>query len=371
MRHPRLILTSGQPYRALVGVGGVGTGTFFALEGDHTLGRNESRPARRLDLRDYCKLHIISHHVAVLLGAGPSGRPFHVIPVGKVGDDPPGEQLRAEMEQVGMDMRFVSTVAGRSTLFSVCFQYPDGSGGNITTADSACAGLSVEDVDAAEPVVQRYGESCIVLAAPEIPLKPRMRLLEMGTRAGALRAASLTTAEVPEAARLGLLAAVDLLALNEDEATVLAGCEREPGSPSRFLDALAAALAEHNPSTIAVVTAGKDGAYLLHEHRREHCPALDVCAVNTAGAGDALFGTLLACIAAGIPCVSRHSLPPPDAAHCAVDNGLALGVLAAGLSVTSPHTIAPELDLATVLDFARKHGTPVGGRITEAVVRRT
>ncbi len=34
------------PYRLLVGVGGIGTGVFFALDGGRTLGRNESRLAR-------------------------------------------------------------------------------------------------------------------------------------------------------------------------------------------------------------------------------------------------------------------------------------------------------------------------------------
>jgi hypothetical protein len=55
-------------YKALIGTGGIGSGTFFALKGDHTLGREESRAGRFLDRRDYCKLHIIEHYVAVLLG---------------------------------------------------------------------------------------------------------------------------------------------------------------------------------------------------------------------------------------------------------------------------------------------------------------
>ena len=56
-------------YRALIGVGGIGSGTFFALQGNETLGREESRLGRFLDRRDYCKLHIIAHYV------GDSARP--------------------------------------------------------------------------------------------------------------------------------------------------------------------------------------------------------------------------------------------------------------------------------------------------------
>ena len=55
-------------YQALIGTGGVGAGLFFALEGDHTLGREESRSGRFLDRNDYCKLHIAAHYVQVLLG---------------------------------------------------------------------------------------------------------------------------------------------------------------------------------------------------------------------------------------------------------------------------------------------------------------
>ena len=50
----------------MIGTGGVGSGSFFALDGNQTLGREESRGGRFLDCQDYCKLHIISHYVKVL-----------------------------------------------------------------------------------------------------------------------------------------------------------------------------------------------------------------------------------------------------------------------------------------------------------------
>ena len=107
---PTLRLDAGSPYRQLIGVGGIGAGLFFALEGNHTLGRNESRPARQLPVRDYCKLHIIAHYVAVLLGPG-----FTVLPIGKVGDDQTGERLYGEMAAAGMDLRFVEQAPGELT----------------------------------------------------------------------------------------------------------------------------------------------------------------------------------------------------------------------------------------------------------------
>src|SRR6185312_2913562 len=70
-------------YRSLVGVGGIGSGMFLALEGEATLGRTESRGARVMDVRDACKLHTVAHHVATLAAVD-------VVPVGVVGDDDAG-----------------------------------------------------------------------------------------------------------------------------------------------------------------------------------------------------------------------------------------------------------------------------------------
>ncbi|MFI5185052.1 MAG: carbohydrate kinase family protein, partial [Vicinamibacteria bacterium] len=191
------------PYRRLVGVGGIGAGLFFALEGNHDLGRNESRPAKLLDVRDYCKLHIVAHYPATLLRATASGEPFHVLPVGKVGEDETGVRLRREMAATGMDMRFVETVPGAPTLQSVCFQYPDGSGGNVTTTDSAASRLGAADVDRAVPFLAR---GTIALAAPEVPLPARQRLLQAGGQSGSLRVAAIASAEAKEAMALGLFA---------------------------------------------------------------------------------------------------------------------------------------------------------------------
>ena len=135
------------PYQQLVGVGGLGTGMLFALEGDHTLGRNESRAGRLLDVRDYCKLHIVIHYVAKLLGARCSGLPFHVVPVGNVGGDPAGKYVLEQMRDTGIDTSHVRAIPATPTLFSVCFQYPDGTGGNITTSNSAAGALCKSDID--------------------------------------------------------------------------------------------------------------------------------------------------------------------------------------------------------------------------------
>ena len=288
----------------------------------------------------------------MLLGARGEGGPFHVLPVGKVGKDETGRRLRAEMESAGMDVRFVDAVPGHPTLLSVCFQYPDGSGGNVTTVDSAAALVSERDVDLAEPWLS---PAAIALAAPEVPLAVRRHLLRRAGGKGALRAASLTTAEVPEARETGLLSLVDVLALNQDEAAALAGEPWPAGEPGAFLDRCADVLHASQPAMRAVVTAGARGAYALDGAGWTHVPVLPVPVASTAGAGDALLGALLAGLAAGLPFAPapgfRASLEERPLA-----TALELGVLVAAFKVTSPHTIPPGISLGTLVAFARGHG---------------
>ncbi len=350
---PRALrLPAEAPFRSLVGVGGIGAGMVFALEGGHDLGRNESRPGRLLDVRDYGKLHIVAQYPAALLGARPTGRPFHVLPVGKVGADDAGRRLREEMAGAGMDLRFLGTAPRRPTLLSVCFQYPDGSGGNITTSDSAAAALGTADVDRA---VELLGPRAIALAAPEVPLEARLHLLKRAGERGAFRVAAFASAEAAEARARGLFEGVDLLALNEDEAAALTGLSFDPANPQPQLQAVAGAVTAIQPRARIILTAGAQGAFGFSEGAWEHCPALGVAVAGTAGAGDALLGGVLAALAAGVP----FTCPGPRRQSLAdrpLASALDFGACLAACTVTSPHTIPPGLDLAALLAFAEAHG---------------
>ncbi len=151
------------------------------------------------------------------------GDAFPVFPIGSVGGDDPGRRLAAEMRDVGLDLRFVQTMDDARTLFSFCFLYPDGTGGNMTTEDSASRGSARRSIAAAEAVIADLGHEGIALAVPEVPLAARRALLESAGRHGLFRAASFTRAEMPEARRSGLLGKVDLLAVNLEEAAAAAG----------------------------------------------------------------------------------------------------------------------------------------------------
>src|SRR5712671_4897082 len=115
---------AGLLFNHIIGTGGIGSGIFLSMSGNHTLGRNESRMATLLPYKDFCKQHIIMHYVSVLLGAKRNGE-FQSFPIGKVGNDDMGKILIEHIKASGMESEFITMVDDCSTLFSVCFQYPD------------------------------------------------------------------------------------------------------------------------------------------------------------------------------------------------------------------------------------------------------
>jgi ribokinase len=332
-------VSSRRDYDVVVATGGLGSGIFLALEGNATLGREESRAAELLDQRDYCKLHIVCHYVAKLLGPG-----FPVVPIGNVGDDDAGRSVRAELAGVGIETDHVAGSA-LPTLFSVCFLYPDGDGGNLTTSRSASSDVSPADVQRARPVFEAYHKRGVALALPEVPLAARAELLRLGREYGFLRVAGVVTGEVAEARDSGMLADVDLLAVNVDEARALVFDSAPQSSPADDVDAAVRELTRLNPRLSVVVTAGADGSWTWDGQRLEHVPALPVEVVNTAGAGDAHLAAVVVGLVRGLDLVTANS-------YAAVVSGLA---------VTSRHTINPEIDPASVAEAAQRHGRGGGG----------
>jgi ribokinase len=324
-------------YSAMIGTGGIGSGMFFALEGKHTLGREESRSGRFLDRRDYCKLHIVSHYVQALLG-----REFTVLPIGAVGRDEIGDRLLAEMWEIGLDMRYVEPIKDRPTLFAVCFVYPDGSGGNLTANDSACAAVDEAQVKRAEPQFVVFAGQGVALALPEVTLEARRALLALGSHYRFLRVASYTSGEIREAIERGDLRDVDLLAMNLDEAAVAAGMPAEGRQPAEIVEAAVRALGKQHAGISLTITAGSRGSWSWDGVTLAYLPAFSVPVVSTAGAGDAHLAGTIAGLCTGLPLAQAHEL----------------GALTAAMSVTSPHTIHKGITRRSLRTFAEAHGAP-------------
>ena len=310
-------------YKLMIGTGGIGSGMFFKLNGDHTLGREESRSGYFLDQKDYCKLHIISHYVQTLLG-----KDFQVIPVGKVGHDDVGKRLLNEMKEVGFVMDYVEQSLKDQTLFSFCFIYPDGSGGNMTTSDSACSNVDSAFVANAESkFIQFFGQG-IALAAPEVPMDARIKLLDYGTTYKFFRVASFTSEEMEKIVKSDVLRQVDLLGINLDEAAAAVGMSVHDHIPKSIIETAVSTFTQINPDMLVSVTQGKEGSWSWNRSELTHVPVFQVQVQNTAGAGDAHLAGLIVGLTIGL----------------SMEEAQQLATLTGASSVESPHTINHKTD---------------------------
>lgn len=351
-------------YRCFIGTGGIGTGRFFELRGTHTLGREESRPGHFLDRRDYCKLHIVSHYVSVLMGCA-----VEVYPVGMVGEDEEGRRLLKEMKNAGLKLDFVKIVRGRPTLFSFCFLYPDGNGGNLTTDDSASSLVSVDYIKSTELLFKRFRNKGVVCALPEVPPEARYELLRLGRIYGFYNIASFTSDEIKWALQSDMLDYIDLVSLNSDEARVLveiamndkrwkqkiflpetalkivSSSRKARDNPGELLKECEKIFSlfvdyvdERYPELKFTFTCGKAGSWSWDGSQAQHLYPPRVQVLGTSGAGDAFLAGVICGLFAGFSIHEAHHL------------GNALSAMA----VTSPHTINFDITPELFIGFLRE-----------------
>ena len=341
-----------RPFDYVVGTGGVGTGILFLLEGEHPLQKNESRPAFLTDFQDSCKLHIILHYVAKLVGSS-----IPVYPISRVGDDEAGRKVCQQMQEVGMDTRFVQTDPERKTLFSVCFQYPDGQGGNLTTSNSACAAVTTADIDSFF-AWQDQDARGLVLAAPEVSVATRIHLLRRGKEHRCYTAASILAGEAEYFIQGGHFVDLDLLAINADEAKAILQAARIDPERADFAEACAQYLSGQYPRLSSIITLGGRGAISCSRGRIERIQSGSRVPVNTAGAGDCFLGVVLAALAHEVPLQNEA-----DLASETVCTAPQLARIAAEIKIQCKDTIHFGINAAIIkqeiLDLGLKMSEPV------------
>lgn len=308
-------------YDYVVGTGGIGTGILFRFSDNITLGRNESRLAELMEVRDFCKLHIILHYITAYLD-----KSIPVYAIGRVGDDASGREVLGLMEQYGINCRYVKVDTREKTMYSVCFVYPDSDGGNITASNSASGNMNEGDIAAFFEQEDLRGRG-LVLAAPEVPLGVRLYLLKKGREHSCFNVASFTSDEMEECIRTGAFRYVDLLAINKHEMETLvtaSGVEAENGAPECY-----GFLRSQNPGIQLIVTQGGEGARFFSNGYSERIPAIWKPVNSTAGAGDCFLATVISGLICGVPFYEHDS--------CVGLGGLA--ALASSLKVTCKDTI--------------------------------
>lgn len=344
-------------YDHIVGTGGIGSGIFFSMMGNETIGRNESRMATLLPYKDFCKQHIIIHYIAVLLGAKTDSE-FQCYPIGKVGNDDIGKNLLTMMKDVGMDITNVSISNDSSTLFSVCYQYPDYSGGNITTNESASSLASSEDISNFFAHFELNGSKEIILAVPEVPVKTRIKLLEYGRLRGSLNVASVLSSEIEEFKKLNGFSLTDILSVNLDEARKIAEINDDSAATKTIVEACINNLKHLNSTITILITCGSKGVYCYSNEVLKFTPALKVPVVSTAGAGDAFLSGFICGVCCGLPMLK--GVNDDHFSGTPLSSAVELGILLASLSVMSQDTINFEANAESLYNFIIENNIHVG-----------
>lgn len=212
--------------------------------------------------------------------------------IGKVGRDQFGLRLRDTVEAAGVDTAHLILDSERPT--TLAFVHLDASGDrSFSFYRKGCAdvGLRTDEVDMGvlertralyfgslaftdEPIRSTVGE--VLNRAKALGLlicyDPNYRPLLWDSEAAAI------------AAMRGGLVYADVLKVSEEEARLLTGLED--------LEAAAKALAKEGIPLVCV-TLGAEGTLVCFKEACTQVPALAVKALDTTGAGDAFFGTLM------------------------------------------------------------------------------
>lgn len=212
---------------------------------------------------------------------------------GAVGDDANADFLLARLDEAGVDTSHIAHVPGPSgtTVIAVdangenIIIYSAGSNGKVTPqyvrdsaetiVDAAVLGLCLESpMDTVTACAQLCHDNGVRVLLNDSPFVP----------------------ELPEE----LIAACDILLVNEHEMAQLLGINELPGNDWGTLDWLDAANRMHDFGfRQAVVTLGGDGSVVIDGDDVHRIAPVAVDAVDTTGCGNAFMGTILAGLAAG------------------------------------------------------------------------
>jgi ribokinase len=210
--------------------------------------------------------------------------------IGRLGNDGFGTQLRASLQDAGVDTTAVETVATSSGL-ALITTAEDGQNA-IVVVGGANALLSPRELEKHLDVIRGAG---ILLAQLEVPLETVEYLATVARRE---KIPLMLDPAPARALPASLLACVDWLTPNETETrTLLSGAGAELGSED--LEGLARKLLESGSRNV-LLKLGERGCYVaLASGERAHVPAYRVKAVDTTAAGDAFNGAFASALLRG------------------------------------------------------------------------
>ena len=213
-----------------------------------------------------------------------------VVMVTAVGDDMFADATIRNLDQLGVDTRYVKRLRGKSSGVAPIMVEPSGEN-SILIVKGANADLSAADIEGAADVLKTCD---LILLQLEIPLETVYAAIAFGKRHGVktvLNPAPATPELDPEKIR-----DVSFFVPNETELAILTGM---PVETEAHIAAAARSLIDKGVGTV-VVTLGARGALLATATEVRGIEPVLVTPVDTTGAGDAFVGSFARYFAGGL-----------------------------------------------------------------------
>ncbi len=212
----------------------------------------------------------------------------HVIFAARTGSDIFGEQMRTNLKNENIDLRFLKTDPDEPSGIALITVNADGEN-TIVISPGANARLSPEDIDRLIPELM---EIKVILMQLETPMETVKHLASLGNVQGKTVILNPAPAKPLEN---DLLKNLTIITPNETEAELLTGITIH-GPDTAFK--AAKALKAKGPEAV-IITLGSHGAILYSDNEKAHIPALRAKAVDTTAAGDTFNGALAVMLAEG------------------------------------------------------------------------
>ena len=203
-----------------------------------------------------------------------------VLMMTRVGDDAFADNTISNLQDCGVDTRFVERVPGVSSGVAPIMVDRD-SHNRILIIPGANKHLLPSDIDAAADTLRQCK---LIVMQLEIPLETIYHTIALANEAGV--PVILNTAPATPELDLAWACRCDFLVPNETELEILTGM---PVEDLPQIEAAAHSLFERGLKHL-IVTLGDKGALHMHGDYKHHFTAPKVDAVDTTGAGDAFVG---------------------------------------------------------------------------------
>ncbi|MEQ9813515.1 MAG: carbohydrate kinase family protein [Azospirillaceae bacterium] len=244
--------------------------------------------------------------------------------VSRVGDDPPGDNVVAELNARGIDTEQISRSTTSRTASYTALMEPTGEMA-VAMADMGIYDEITPGVLA--PAMQQLHDRTLWFVDTNLPTAALQRLLAPRHPRPLV---AVDTVSVAKSAKLrGLMGGIDILFVNKGEAAFLSGIElRAPLDVSEAANRLRA-----QGAGAVVISLGSEGGFVASDGVYDFFPALGARVKDVTGAGDALVAGVLYGQLRGSK----------------LDDCMRLGIACAAMTVESTASVSPTLTTAQIL----------------------